>query len=340
VLIKENHVRAAGGVTAAVTRARLQAPHTLRVECEVTTLDELREALAAGAGAVLLDNMDDATVREAVAIVGKAGHGRGQRRGRAGEASRRSRSSGIDVISVGKLTHSAPASDISLLFELRTRRVVAADLALGQVREHHDCLGSTNDRALAWARAGAPHGAMVTADAQTHGRGRLGRAGSRRRARGCTRAWCCGRRGVVGVGGARVGGRAGGARGAGAVVAGATLKWPNDVLVRRAQAGGVLCETRWQGSVAELVRGSGSTCCSGSFRRSCGRPASRSSWPDGTCPSRQEVLEAVLEGLEGVLAGFFAGGFAAIRGGYERAQRGARAAGDGRRGGGGGGRVR
>jgi len=117
VLIKENHIRAAGGVTAAVTRARQQAPHTLRIECEVTTLDELREALRAGAGAVLLDNMDDAMVREAVAIVnGKAvvevSGGVGRLRVAA------LAELGIDIISVGKLTHSAPAADISLLFEL------------------------------------------------------------------------------------------------------------------------------------------------------------------------------------------------------------------------------
>lgn len=117
VLIKENHVRAAGGVTAAVTRARQQAPHTLRVECEVTTLDELREALAAGAGAVLLDNMDDATVREAVAIA--AGRAIVEVSGGVGLARISALAElGVDLISVGKLTHSAPASDISLLFEL------------------------------------------------------------------------------------------------------------------------------------------------------------------------------------------------------------------------------
>lgn len=117
VLIKENHIRAAGGVTAAVTRARQQAPHTLRVECEVTTLDELREALAAGAGAVLLDNMDDATVREAVAVTA----GRAVVEVSGGVSLERVTALaglGIDLISVGKLTHSAPASDISLLFEL------------------------------------------------------------------------------------------------------------------------------------------------------------------------------------------------------------------------------
>jgi nicotinate-nucleotide pyrophosphorylase (carboxylating) len=68
VLIKENHIRAAGGVAEAVLRARRHAPHTLRVECEVTDHAELRAALDAGADAVLLDNMDDAAVREAVAI--------------------------------------------------------------------------------------------------------------------------------------------------------------------------------------------------------------------------------------------------------------------------------
>jgi nicotinate-nucleotide pyrophosphorylase (carboxylating) len=117
VLIKENHIRAAGGVTAAVSRACQRAPHTLRVECEVTTLDELREALAAGAGAVLLDNMDDDTVREAVEIA--AGRAIVEVSGGVGlERIAALAGLGIDLISVGKLTHSVPASDISLLFEL------------------------------------------------------------------------------------------------------------------------------------------------------------------------------------------------------------------------------
>jgi nicotinate-nucleotide pyrophosphorylase (carboxylating) len=116
VLIKENHVRAAGGVGAAVSRARRLAPHTLKVECEVTTLDELREALAAGAEAVLLDNMDDETVRAAAeiargrAVVEVSG---GVDLARVGTLA----GLGVDLISVGKLTHSAPAADLSLLFE-------------------------------------------------------------------------------------------------------------------------------------------------------------------------------------------------------------------------------
>jgi len=116
VLIKENHIRAAGGVAEAVLRARRHAPHSLRVECEVTDHDELRAALGAGADAVLLDNMDDAAVREAVAIVG--GRATVEVSGGVGlERISELAGLGIDVISVGRLTHSAPASDISLLFQ-------------------------------------------------------------------------------------------------------------------------------------------------------------------------------------------------------------------------------
>lgn len=116
VLIKENHVRAAGGITAAISRARAQAPHTMKIECEVTSHDELREALAAGADIIMLDNMDDAAVRESVRIAGgeailevSGGVDLARVAAVAGL--------GIDIISVGKLTHSAPAADISLLFE-------------------------------------------------------------------------------------------------------------------------------------------------------------------------------------------------------------------------------
>ena len=116
VLIKENHVRAAGGVTAAITRARAHAPHTMKIECEVTDHDELREALAAGADIIMLDNMDDDAVREAVKIT--AGRAILEVSGGV-DVARVSAAAGlgIDIISVGKLTHSAPAADISLLFE-------------------------------------------------------------------------------------------------------------------------------------------------------------------------------------------------------------------------------
>lgn len=116
VLIKENHVRAAGGVTAAISRARAHAPHTMKIECEVTTHDELREAIAAGADIIMLDNMDDAAVRESVAIT--AGRAILEVSGGVDVARVAAVAGlGIDIISVGKLTHSAPAADISLLFE-------------------------------------------------------------------------------------------------------------------------------------------------------------------------------------------------------------------------------
>lgn len=116
VLIKDNHVRAAGGVAEAVKRARNAAPHGLVVEVEVTTLDELDQALDAGAQAILLDNMDPETVRQAVDRVGGSA---------VLEASggididnvRAYADAGVDLISIGALTHSAGSVDISLEVE-------------------------------------------------------------------------------------------------------------------------------------------------------------------------------------------------------------------------------
>jgi nicotinate-nucleotide pyrophosphorylase (carboxylating) len=116
VLIKENHIRCAGGVQEAVQAARASVPHVLRVECEVRDLSELSAALDAGAEAVLLDNMDDDTIKEAVEIAS----GRALLEVSGGVTLARVPSLaalGIDLISVGALTHSAPAVDISLLFE-------------------------------------------------------------------------------------------------------------------------------------------------------------------------------------------------------------------------------
>jgi nicotinate-nucleotide pyrophosphorylase (carboxylating) len=118
ILIKDNHIRAAGGVGEAVRRARSGAHHLMKIEVEVTTLAECDEALAAGAEAILLDNMDAATMRKAVA--------RGKGRGVTFEASggvnletvRGIAETGVNVISIGALTHSAPAADVSLEIEL------------------------------------------------------------------------------------------------------------------------------------------------------------------------------------------------------------------------------
>jgi len=116
VLIKDNHVAAAGGITAAIRRCRDQAPHTSRIECEVDSLAQFEEALAAKADIVLLDNFDDAQVEHAVAI----NQGRAILEASGGitlERVTRLAEIGVDVISVGALTHSAPAVDIGLDWE-------------------------------------------------------------------------------------------------------------------------------------------------------------------------------------------------------------------------------
>ncbi len=120
VMIKDNHIVAAGSIATAVARAKARAPHTCRIEVEVTGLAELDEALAAGADIVMLDNMDSGQVKEALARVDahqRAGGARpiveasgGITLARVAELS----AAGVDVISVGALTHSVRAADISL----------------------------------------------------------------------------------------------------------------------------------------------------------------------------------------------------------------------------------
>jgi nicotinate-nucleotide pyrophosphorylase (carboxylating) len=113
ILIKDNHLAAAGGVTAAVTRARKRVPHTLRIEVECTTLAEVEEAIAAGADAILLDNMRPEESRAAVAAV--AGRALVEASGGVTlETVRAVAETGVDLISVGALTHSAPAVDLSM----------------------------------------------------------------------------------------------------------------------------------------------------------------------------------------------------------------------------------
>jgi nicotinate-nucleotide pyrophosphorylase (carboxylating) len=116
VLIKDNHIVAAGGIVRAIERARAGAPHTSKIEVEVADLAQLDEALAAGADIVLLDNFEHAAIAQAVARVAGAalvevsgGIPLSRVAALAGL--------GVDVISVGALTHSAPAADISLQFE-------------------------------------------------------------------------------------------------------------------------------------------------------------------------------------------------------------------------------
>ncbi len=113
VLIKDNHIAACGGVRTAIERARAHAPHTSRIECEVDRIAQLHEALDARADVVLLDNFDDDMLREAVAIA----KGRALLEVSGGvtlERIPKIAAAGVDVISAGGLTHSAPAADLAL----------------------------------------------------------------------------------------------------------------------------------------------------------------------------------------------------------------------------------
>ena len=119
VLIKDNHLAAIGGpnrIADAIAAARNRAPHTLKVEVEVTSLDELRQALDANADIVMLDNMDTPTMAEAITIRNESGKpalleaSGGITLERLPELA----AIGIDLISAGALTHSAPSLDISL----------------------------------------------------------------------------------------------------------------------------------------------------------------------------------------------------------------------------------
>jgi nicotinate-nucleotide pyrophosphorylase (carboxylating) len=117
ILIKDNHILAAGGITQAVAAARAAAPELApTLEVEVRDGVEIEEALAAGAQRLLLDNMDDAELRAAVAQV--AGRARLEASGGVTPARLRTLAkTGVDCISLGALTHSAPALDISMTLE-------------------------------------------------------------------------------------------------------------------------------------------------------------------------------------------------------------------------------
>jgi nicotinate-nucleotide pyrophosphorylase (carboxylating) len=114
-LIKDNHIAAAGGVSEAVRRVRAACGHMVTIEIEVDTLDQLREALAAGVRVILLDNMAPAMLREAVAIT--AGRALLEASGSVtGDTVAAIAATGVDVISSGWITHSAPSIDVALDF--------------------------------------------------------------------------------------------------------------------------------------------------------------------------------------------------------------------------------
>jgi nicotinate-nucleotide pyrophosphorylase (carboxylating) len=117
VLIKDNHIVAAGGIETAIERARAKAPHICRIEVEVESMAEVDRALAAGADVIMLDNFDLPGLREAARHVA----GRAILEASGGitlENIADVAAAGIDVISIGALTHSSPAIDISIDLEL------------------------------------------------------------------------------------------------------------------------------------------------------------------------------------------------------------------------------
>lgn len=119
VMIKDNHIKGAGGIAQAVAAARAQIPHTMTIEVEAETLEQVQEALDAGADIIMLDNMSNADMTKAVVLI----QGKALVEASGGvnlETIRSIAMTGVDVISVGALTHSVKAFDISL--DLNTRK--------------------------------------------------------------------------------------------------------------------------------------------------------------------------------------------------------------------------
>ncbi len=113
VLIKDNHIAACGSLTRAVAILREKVPHTIKIEVETDTLDQVRECLDSGVDIIMLDNMDLATMEQAVLMIG----GKALVEASGGvnlETVADIAATGVDIISVGALTHSAPSCDIGM----------------------------------------------------------------------------------------------------------------------------------------------------------------------------------------------------------------------------------
>jgi len=117
ILIKDNHIAACGSITEAVRLVREKAPHTIRIEVETDTLEQVDECLACGVDIIMLDNMSCATMSEAVRRIG----GRALVEASGGvnlETVAAIAATGVDIVSVGALTHSAPSCDIGMDWSL------------------------------------------------------------------------------------------------------------------------------------------------------------------------------------------------------------------------------
>ncbi len=117
VLIKDNHIAVSGGITKAVKNARANIPHTLKIEVEVETREQLLEAIDAGADIIMLDNMTNEEMTESVKLI--AGRALVEASGNMGDKDiAEVAKTGVDIISIGALTHSVKAADISLKFTI------------------------------------------------------------------------------------------------------------------------------------------------------------------------------------------------------------------------------
>ncbi|MFO7565372.1 MAG: biotin--[acetyl-CoA-carboxylase] ligase [Enhygromyxa sp.] len=217
------------------------------------------------------------------------------------------------------------SDDLERLAELLTTA------RLGRVHEHHASLSSTNDRALAWLAAGAPDGALVTADQQTAGRGRLGREWSSPPGRDLYASVIL-RPGVSaqGFGALALAVGVGLREGVLAAFGGEPawhergwpelcLKWPNDLLLGGRKLAGILCESRWRGREVEVVIGFGVNVHRQleEFEPSLRARATSLALQVPERRGRAAILAAVLARLEHELERFFAEGFAGVRARYE-----------------------
>ena len=116
VMIKDNHIKGAGGIAQAVSRARAHIPHTMTIEVETENLEQVHEAIAAGADIIMLDNMSHSLMKEAVEVIrSKASHVKIEASGNVSlDTIQGIAACGVDIISVGQLTYSFDNLDISL----------------------------------------------------------------------------------------------------------------------------------------------------------------------------------------------------------------------------------
>ena len=116
-MLKDNHIAAGGGILSAVRKVRANIPHTVKIEVEVENMDMVRDAVESGADIIMLDNMNEAAMAEAVryiagrALVEASGDVTEERICAIAET-------GVDIISIGRITHSVKALDISLRFKI------------------------------------------------------------------------------------------------------------------------------------------------------------------------------------------------------------------------------